>query len=73
MKDQAYVFKIGDRYFHKFGKKGQVLTAYWLAGARMIGTWEESKIETLEGVLTKQGKSFSKILIGELPGNEGEK
>ena len=34
--DHALAIQIGSRYFAKFGKKGQVMTAWCLAGAKLF-------------------------------------
>lgn len=34
--DRALVIKVGERYFVRYGKRGQVLTAWSLAGARLF-------------------------------------
>ncbi|WP_281222791.1 hypothetical protein [Photobacterium sanguinicancri] len=50
MRDQAKVIKIGHRFFCRFGKHGQVLTAWSLAGAEIYADSRvaESVIEALK-------------------------
>ncbi|WP_332772953.1 hypothetical protein [Phenylobacterium sp.] len=35
----------GDRFFVKFGKAGQLQTAWSLAGATLFGPWDRERIE----------------------------
>lgn len=57
----AYVVKIGDRYFTRTGKKGQVQTAWHLAGACFF---MEKPTQVLE-MLQAKGKSFQVVKIGD--------
>mgnify|MGYP000865848648 len=59
----AYVVKIGDRYFTRFGKKGQLQTAWHLAGAKFFTT--VFKIEDLEKKLQEKGRRYQVVEIGE--------
>jgi len=44
----VYIIKIKNRYFYGFGKNNRVLTAYYLAGAKLIPEEASTKsIETL--------------------------
>lgn len=57
---QAYVIKIGDRYFTEFGKKGQVLTAWSLAGAE---TFLGNDVDVVINKLNAKGKKYSVEVI----------
>ncbi|HAS6408290.1 TPA: hypothetical protein I7256_11280 [Vibrio vulnificus] len=57
---QAYVIKIGDRYFTEFGKKGQVLTAWSLAGAE---TFLGADVGVVINKLNAKGKKYSVEVI----------
>lgn len=59
----AYVVKIGDRYFSRFGKKGQVQTAWHLAGATFF--MNKANLEDLEEKLQEKGKSYQVVKIGD--------
>lgn len=58
----AYVVKIGDRYFTRFGKKGQLQTAWHLAGAKFF--MDKHIIEVLEKIQAKH-KSYQVVKIGD--------
>lgn len=58
---QAYVIKIGDRYFTEFGKKGQVLTAWSLAGAETFLGAE--RMDVVINKLNAKGKKYSVEVI----------
>lgn len=58
---QAYVIKIGDRYFTNFGKKGQCLTAWALAGAESF--LDPQRLKLVLSKLDEKGKEYSVELI----------
>ena len=68
MNDKAngYVIKIktnnGERYFYGFGKKGQVLTAWSLLGARIFSNWND-ELAKIENRIKKKGLQAEKMLL----------
>lgn len=58
---QAYVIKIGDRYFTNFGKKGQCQTAWSLAGAESF--LDPQRLKLVMSKLDEKGKKYSVELI----------
>ncbi|MGF1726376.1 hypothetical protein [Photobacterium nomapromontoriensis] len=54
MRAQAKVIKIGHRYFCRFGKSGQVLTAWSLAGSQIF--CDSRVAESVMDALKAKGK-----------------
>lgn len=58
---KAWAIQIENRWFYKFGKHGQILTAWSLAGARLLQTHE---VDEIYNGLEKKGKQPTVRLIG---------
>lgn len=55
----AAVLVINRRYFYKFGKKGQVLTAWTLAGAKLFQEFDRIDLERAKDRLREKSKRFT--------------
>ena len=62
----AFVLKIGNRYFCRFGKNGQVQTAWSLAGAMFFMDAVCSQYKDVVRVLDCKGKNFVVVRVGDL-------
>ncbi len=58
---RAIALKIGDRFFHRIGSKGQVLTAWHVAGAELFMD-KASAIPTM-AKLSEKKKKFEIIKV----------
>lgn len=61
----ATAIKIGARYFVRFGRRGRVLTAYWLAGATLWADDDDPRLEATLRKLQRKGKSTELTTITE--------
>ena len=52
----AYALEIDGRYYYGRGKKGQLLTAWSLAGAKLFPTWDGAEVEKIRDVAESRGK-----------------
>lgn len=62
--DRAFAIKIGERYFYSFGKKGQVKTAWSLAGAKLFAHESEQYFNILTKLIEK-GKPYKIVIIND--------
>lgn len=67
--DKAVVLVLAEgRYFCRFGRNGQVLTAWSLAGAHLFGfrKIDNPDLTDAERRLTQRGKAFRRVTVGLL-------
>ncbi|KQQ97433.1 hypothetical protein [Massilia sp. Leaf139] len=64
-KDEAVVVKLKGRYFYGFGRKGQVLTAWSLVGARLFRAGA-CDLREVVGKLVAKRRSFEVMVIAEV-------
>lgn len=62
----------GWRYFYRWGRKGQVLTAWSLAGAALFGPWSREEIEAVEVRLAAKGYRSSRAEVALASAEECE-
>lgn len=56
-------FKLGNRYYHGTNAKGHILTAWCLAGAKILSPWSQSDIQKIELLLDKKGRGYQKVQL----------
>lgn len=59
----ALAIEVNGRFFYRFGKSGQVLTSWSLAGAELFGSWQEDLIANVEARLARKGKRTHRYAI----------
>lgn len=60
----------GRRYFYRFGKRGQIQTAWSLAGAALFAPWRAEEIEAVEARLAAKGYRSSRSEVALAPAQE---
>jgi len=63
MRDSAVAISIGNRWFYGFGSKGQVKTAWCLAGAKLFGRWGNEEIDKVEKRLARKGRAVVRHVV----------
>lgn len=64
---EALAIRVGDRYFYAFGKKGRVLTAWSLAGAKLFRFKDEKLIERVRRRGTTGAGVWVKVCVKACP------
>lgn len=59
----------GRRYFYGFGNKGQLQTAWSLAGAKLFGAWQAEEVKKAERQIEAKGyRRIERVTIGPVEG-----